>query len=343
MQWLEPYQKHIQDWVKEERQARDLAISLDRLKLTLVFGPAVLLCYLCVIRSSRFGLAVGAMLLAASFGLDQQYSNVETLLQTRSFYGTMTVQHNTYYNNYLLMHGTTTHGMQVRDPEQKEKETEPLTYYHLSGPVGQAFEALNQKLVNQNWAVVGLGSGTMALYGRRGQHLTFYDIDPEVVRIATNPNYFTNLRNCRAEYNIVLGDARLQLARAEDAKYALLAVDAFSSDAIPMHLITREALELYFQKLKPDGVLLVHISNRYLNLAPVLGNLADDLGLDALWCQDSEDSETWKYASEWVALARKPEDLGTLVGKSDWTSVPRNPKVGVWTDDYSNLLSVLSW
>src|SRR5262249_24895268 len=130
--------------------------------------------------------------------------------------------------------------------------------------------------------VIGLGSGILASYVQPGQRITFYDIDPVMIHIATNPAYFTFLRDCRGKYDIILGDGRLKLGEAPRGAYRLFVVDAFSSDAIPVHLLTREAIERYFDKLTPDGVLLVHVSNRYLQLAPVLGNIAHALGLSAV-------------------------------------------------------------
>ena len=139
---------------------------------------------------------------------------------------------------------------------------------------------------------------------------------------------------------MILGDARLKMEEANAGQYQLIIVDAFSSDAIPIHLITREAIELYFSKMMPDGVLAVHISNRYLNLEPVLGNIAQELGYVALREKDDNDDEVGKYTSDWVILARKPADFGSLLQDKRWQPAARKESVGVWTDDFSNLLSV---
>src|SRR5262249_31190199 len=191
--------------------------------------------------------------------------------------------------------------------------------------------------------IIGLGSGTLACYGVPGQKMTFFDIDPAVVEIARNPAFFTNLADCRANWDVVLGDARLQLEKVADASYQLLIVDAFSSDSIPIHLITREAIELYFNKLTPDGVLAIHISNRYLDLEPVLGNFAVDLGLVGLYQYDSDDSPPGKSKSVWAVLAREEKYLGSLATDDRWRHIRANPQVGVWTDDFSNLLQVFLW
>ena len=172
--------------------------------------------------------------------------------------------------------------------------------------------------------MIGLGAGTLASYGEPGQQLTYYEIDPVVRDIATNENYFTFLRDCRASWDIVLGDARLKLQDVDDGKFGILVVDAFSSDAIPIHLLTREALEMYFRKLSADGVLAVHISNRHLDLQPVLGNLARELGLIGLHEDDDEAEKRpvlgiWN--SKWAVLARRREDLGKLAADARWKTI----------------------
>jgi hypothetical protein len=306
----------------------------------LMYGVPALICYCFVSRSLRFGLGV-ASVLGASFLWDSQH-DYRMLHQERSFFGVLKVQ--SWGDSHYLYHGTTLHGRQIFDTDHQH---EPQTYYHPSGPIGQVFAALDDKLHDQDIAIIGLGTGTLTCYGQADQRLTIYDIDPAIVRIATNPEYFTYLTDCKAKSRIILGDARLRLAEAKDASYGMIAVDAFSSDAIPIHLITREAMELYFQKLNDHGVLAVHISNRYLDLEPVLANLAENMGLIALDGSDHDESEKDPYPgkefSEWVMLARRPEDFGSLMKDSRWPAARTSAKVGVWTDDYSNLLSVFSW
>jgi hypothetical protein len=174
--------------------------------------------------------------------------------------------------------------------------------------------------------------------------LTFYEIDPLVERIARNTKLFTYLRDCPGETNVVLGDARLSLANAPDKGYGVIVTDAFSSDAIPVHLMTREAIELYFQKLQSDGVLAMHISNRHLDLEPVLGNVAQDAGLA---CRAQFDGETQgepgKFPSNWVVMARQEDDLANLANKGRWQPCRTYPAWGVWTDDFSNLISTFLW
>ena len=342
-----------------------------------IFGVPILVCYLLVARPVRFGLAVGALLLAANLGKEADYD--KPLYRTRSFFGVLSVGAKDDGEEFdELVHGTTLHGLQYRNPARQREAT---TYYHRTGPIGRTIWALQQAHKLKDFAVVGLGTGTLASYGEKGQSLTYYEIDKAVVKIANNTDYFTYLHDCRergVDLQIVLGDARL-LREAADQSYDLLIIDAFSSDAIPIHLITREALQLYFQKLREDGVLAIHISNRYLDLEPVLGNLAKSLNVWAFSRMDGDIAQyPGKSASHWVVLAKKPEvlegitlvhrapiwgqaleSLGALPGpgfapaslafkglEDDspiWLPARMKPSVGVWDDDFSNLLSVFIW
>ncbi|MCA1738476.1 MAG: fused MFS/spermidine synthase, partial [Actinobacteria bacterium] len=161
---------------------------------------------------------------------------------------------------------------------------------------------------------------------------------------ARNENFFTYLRDCPGEKNVVLGDARLSLADAPDGGYGVIVADAFSSDAIPVHLMTREAIDLYFEKLQSKGVLAIHISNRHLELEPVLGNVAQDAGLV---CRAQFDADTQgkpgKVPSNWVVMARGEGDLGSMADDERWQPCSQDPNSAVWTDDYSNLLSTFQW
>ena len=194
--------------------------------------------------------------------------------------------------------------------------------------------------------VIGLGAGSMAAYAKPGERWTFYDIDPSVLRIAQNTNFFTYLaRSAASETRLVEGDARLRLREATDGSFDLLVLDAFSSDAIPVHLITREAVELYLRKLAPDGMLAFHISNRYLDLEPVLANLAQELRLVALGCDDMSLTEaefaTGREQAHWVVMARDAEALAGSQRRIRWSPLEDNPRVGVWTDDFSSPLRVI--
>jgi hypothetical protein len=310
----------------------------------LAFGAPALLCLSFTRRPLRFGLGVGAVLLAGAL-----YANRggETLYTERSFFGIHRVSRlelsdsGTYH---ALVHGNTLHGMQSQQPARSR---EPLTYYYRSGPLGQAFEALGAAKATQPVAAVGLGAGSVACYAQPGQAWTFYEIDPAVERIARDPRFFTFLRDCAPDAPVVLGDARLTLARAPDGAYGWLILDAYSSDAPPLHLLTREALQLYVAKLAPDGVLALHITNRHLDLEPVLGNLARDAGLAALIGDGrqvgAQEAAQARTGSRWVLMARSPAHLGLLANDARWQPLTTAPDQEVWTDDFSSLLSVFLW
>jgi hypothetical protein len=209
------------------------------------------------------------------------------------------------------------------------------------------FEVLDGKPTGNRVGIIGLGPGTIATYAEAGQHWTFYEINPTVEQIARDTRYFTFLRDCPAKVDVVLGDARLSLKRSPDARYDLLVLDAFNSDSIPIHLLTREALKLYLSRLAADGILAFHISNKYLNLEPVVGNLALDANLACFVREDTEVSEderkAKKVGSVWVALARQVRDLRNLAEDPRWKPLEGQPAARLWTDDYSNIPGVFKW
>jgi spermidine synthase len=283
----------------------------------LAYGLPAVFCYTFVERSFRFGLGVAALLLGSSIN---SLTDDSVIFQTRSFFGVLKVENSVEgpWLYHRLVHGTTMHGKQALDPELQK---EPLTYYHRTGPIGQVMMAYNQD-GKRNLAIIGLGTGTMAAYAREGQSITFYDIDPTVRDISfTTDKYFTYIADARArgaKVDLVLGDARLTMERkqlSEAEKYGIIVVDAFSSDAIPIHLITREALKVYLDKMTEDAILAFHVSNRYLELEPVLANLAEqaDPPLACLQLKDNDESfYPGKASSTWVMLARKEAYLDRL-------------------------------
>lgn len=260
----------------------------------------------------------------------------------RSFFGINRIVYDREANYRSLLHGTTLHGKQSLDRKRKR---EPLTYFYPTGPIGQTFEMLNRGDRLSDVAVLGLGIGTLAAYAQAGQEWTFYEIDPIVVEFATNPNYFTFLKQSDAPFSIILGDGRLNVAKASDRAYDLLVMDAFSSDSIPVHLVTQEAIELYFTKLRDRGILAINISNRFIDLSPVLGAIARQLNLVTLQRVEREISDLeksrGKSPSNWVLLARDRSDFGELVGDANWEAIALKKDAPVWTDNFSNLLSVL--
>jgi spermidine synthase len=222
-----------------------------------------------------------------------------------------------------------------------------VTYYHVNGPVGQIFHSLQQSDSTRNVGAVGLGTGSILCYARPHEHWTFFEIDWHVWRIARTPGLFSFLEDCPVKPRVVLGDARLTIAKEPAAKYSLLVLDAFSSDAIPIHLMTREAFVSYKRVLTEHGLLLIHVSNRRLDLEPVVGALARDAGLSGRIrnhdLANEIQNKTFEYGSDWVLLAKHPEDLGVTLTDSRWRGLEAAPLNKIWTDDYSNLLSVIKW
>jgi SAM-dependent methyltransferase len=272
-----------------------------------------------------------------------------TIHQERDFFGVIKIRTEEDGAYHEMVHGTTFHGKQCMLPGQRDQ---PLTYFHRQGPIGELFAAMDQKHPPMRIAVLGMGTGTLAAYADRDWEMTFYEIDPAVIRLARNPEYFTYIADAEkrgARITEVLGDGRLQLEKAPNQSYDLLFMDAFTSDAVPVHLITKEAVEMYLTKLAPDGVLVINIANRYLDLQPVLGNLGLALGLKVRLCDGQGINGLHIYASRWAVLARHDEDFGVLPllprteTTSEWREVPADDRIGLWTDDYSNLLQVYSW
>lgn len=285
-------------------------------------------------------LALGAGALYAGSALNAT-ADLEILLQRRSFFGVYRVRRIVEY--HVLQHGTTNHGGQSR---QAARALEPLTYYHREGPMGDIFANIATDVPQRNVAIVGLGTGTTACYGREDERWNFYEIDPLVVRIARTPSLFTYLRDCPPEIVITLGDARLSLAREPDNHFDLIVLDAFSSDAIPVHLLTREALAMYLSKLRDGGAIAFHISNRYLDLRPVLLALANDARVPGVMgdlSTDDEDRVRLWYGSRWVVIAKEPATLSGLLALDNWHHLSAVQAGRVWTDDYSDVLGVMNW
>jgi hypothetical protein len=303
----------------------------------LAFGIPCILAFLLSARRLRFVLALAAILLAGRYA---PAGGATTLLAERSFFGVHRVTRDAEGRHHLLLHGRIVHGMQRLDPAQRAI---PLAYYHRGGPLGQVFAALAPG--PGAIGVVGLGAGAIAAYGGRSDHLVFYEIDPVVARIAQDRRFFHHLADSEAEVEIVLGDARLSLQRAADGAYRVLVLDAYSSDSIPIHLMTREALRLYLAKLAPGGWLVFHISNLHLDLRPVLETLAHDAGLAGVVRDDAgltdEELEDGKSASQWLVLARDETALAPLVESGAWERLRARPGRRPWTDDYSSLLEAL--
>ena len=265
-------------------------------------------------------------------------------VRTRSYFGVYLVGNRDGGRSRVLTHGTTIHGVQNLTAG---RELEPTTYYVRKSGVGQAMAALETLYgPGAHAGVIGLGTGTLACYAVPGQNWTFFEIDPEMVDIARSR--FSFLSRCTPDARIVVGDARLTLARQPAGSFHAIAVDAFSSDAVPMHLLTQEALGVYGRALKPDGLLLVHISNRYLDLEPVIAAGATKGGWEAVMLRYSPDAQaTVENAtpSVWIALSRDKRKLDDMIAASQpktmwWAVEPRKGFDG-WTDDFASILPLL--
>jgi spermidine synthase len=286
----------------------------------------------------RFAASIAMILLAGTL-TESPFGQV--VYAARTFFGVNRVRVDEAHGYRFIFHGTTLHGMQSLDPSRSR---EPLSYFHRTGPIGQIFEGVPLASTAPRVAVLGLGVGTLASYRAATQRWTFYEIDPVVEEIARNDVYFSYLRTCGEPCTVVIGDGRVSLARAEPQAYGLIVLDAFSSDAVPMHLMTKEALALYVSKLAPGGVIVFNISNWHLSFQGVLSRMAADAGLAALWQREPPDAGSWqlgKFPSEWFIVARDRRDFGRLNLDSRWTVPHTPPATPLWTDDFSNILSVI--
>lgn len=250
-----------------------------------------------------------------------------SLLTERTFYGSYRVQE--VDGTHRLLHGTTVHGSQFLDPRLAGT---PTTYYASDGPFGDAVAASDAR----DLGVVGLGAGAIAAYDV--DRVTFFEIDPVVADIARDQRWFGYLEDSAADIDVVVGDGRLAAASVPEGSYDLLALDAFSSDSIPVHVLTREGVQVFLDRVRPDGALAVHISNRVFDLRPVLAAHARDLGLRAVMGTGGEGPGAVR--SEWVVLTRSDAVADDLLARDRWQPLPTTPTV-TWTDDYSSVLSVL--
>jgi hypothetical protein len=290
-------------------------------------------------RPVRFALSIGGVILAAGLvtGVGQH-----TLHAERNFFGVIRVVNDPNRGVHSFLHGSTVHGRENVAPERR---CEPLSYYHQDGPLGRIFAEVERSRPQANVGIIGLGIGGTTAYARADQHWTFYEINPAVVSVARTSQYFSYLNDCaKAQVKIVLGDARLQLHSAPDRGYDVLVLDAFSSDAIPVHLMTQQALDLYLSKVAPGGLIVFHISNRNLDLTQVVADLAHSRELSALSMRDmTEPQVNGRDPSHWVVLARNAADYGALANDSFARPLQSSGERNLWTDDFSNIISVFKW
>src|ERR1700730_1440678 len=285
-------------------------------------------------RPVRFALGFGGAMAAILI----YFSTSNVLYRERSFFGIYRVITAGQGGLTVLVHGTTGHGAEWNDPALRR---EPLSYYHRSGPMGQAFALFPPA---GSLGVLGLGAGALACYRKPGQEWTYYEIDHVVEQIARNPKYFHYLEDCGMGMKVVLGDGRLSVNNAADGKYDFLIIDAFSSDAIPVHLLTVEALRIYLKKTADHGLVVFHISNSHFQLWPVVASLVKEVGASARrenYIPSAEERATGAADSEWVIVAKRDQDLAALDADRRWVRFVESERTWTWTDDFSNVLSLI--
>jgi hypothetical protein len=268
---------------------------------------------------------------------------VETV---RSFFGVHKIVVTPNGQYHVLMHGTTIHGAEKfknDDGTPVTGQPEPISYYHKDGGIGQAITAIRErKGAPLRVAVIGLGSGTLVCASESGEDWKFFEIDQSMVDTARDPKYFTYIQVCEPNLQPVIGDARLTFAREPDGVYDLIIVDAYSSDAIPIHLATEEAMEIYKAKLAPQGAVVMHVSNRHLELSSVVVGIADANDMKSwVYSEDSGRDNEYIFSTSVVVSAREEADVGKLASSDQWALTEAEDHQRVWTDDYSNVLGAV--
>ncbi|WP_298258936.1 fused MFS/spermidine synthase [Bradyrhizobium sp.] len=297
-----------------------------------------------VFDTARFKLAVVA---ALALVLVRVYPADDGRVDTvRSFFGVHKIVTTPSGRYHVLMHGSTIHGAQKfanADGTPVVGRPDPITYYHKDGGIGQAIAAVrDRKGAPLRVAAIGVGSGTLTCAAAPGETWKFFEIDQTMVDTARDIRYFTYVRNCQPDFKPVIGDARLTFAREPDGLYDLIIVDAYSSDAIPIHLATQEAMKIYKDKLAPQGVVLMHVSNRHLELASVVVGIADANAMKSwVYDEDSGRDDEYIFATNVVVSARAVADVGKLVSSDKWEETEPSAGQRVWTDDYCNVLGAV--
>ncbi|MCS3451666.1 MULTISPECIES: spermidine synthase [Bradyrhizobium] len=288
-----------------------------------------------------FATVVVALVVLRAYPSDD--GRVETV---RSFFGVHKIVVTPNGQYHVLMHGTTIHGAEKfknDDGTPVAGKPEPISYYHKDGGIGRAITAIRErKGAPLKVAVIGLGSGTLTCASIPGEDWRFFEIDQSMVDTARDPKYFTYIQNCEPNLKPVIGDARLTFAKEPDGVYDLIIVDAYSSDAIPIHLATEEAMAIYKEKLAPQGAVVMHVSNRHLELASVVVGIADANDMKSwVYSEDSGRDNEYIFSTSVVVSAREEEDVGKLASSDVWTETEADEKQRVWTDDYSNVLGAV--
>ncbi len=303
-------------------------------------GAIVIFVSLILLVQNRFVFAITAAVALCAFQPAFWSSNQKLLSLDRNYFGVLKVYEKAGAHQFF--HGTTLHGAQW---QSKEWKLFPVSYYSPNGPASNVFEEMSKRPGKQNIGVIGLGVGSVVCYKKPGRHFDFYEIDEDVVRYAEDPRYFSYLKDC-GNYDVILGDGRMKISEKPDATYDMLFLDAFSSDNIPVHVMTLEAFKIYVTKLKPGGIITMNISNRFFDLRPALAGIAKELGLTFYYKQHlpksvrGEASELY-VQSTFVVMAKNSEDLTPFIEKYEWKPYVKD-NLPIWTDDYANILGSLN-
>jgi hypothetical protein len=320
------------DWFVEHRIYVAGGVAVFAMLLALTLNTA---------RLKLAALATLALALIRIYPADE--GRVET---ARSFFGVHKIVTTPHGQFHVLLHGTTIHGAQKFQNDDGTPVTgrpEPITYYHPEGGIGRAVTAVRErKGAPLRVAAIGLGSGTLTCVAQPGETWKVFEIDPSMVETARDPRYFSYVQQCQPDLKPVMGDARLTFAREPDGIYDVIIVDAYSSDAIPIHLATQEAMAIYKSKLAPQGVVLMHVSNRHLELASVVVGIAAANGMKSwVYNEDSGRDSEYIFATNVVVSAREGADIGNLASSQQWEKTEPTPNQRVWTDDYCNVLGAV--
>lgn len=318
-------------------QWASVEITTDWKTTVSIDAVIVLMAFLLRRRRVRFGLAVAVLIFTYHNLLPQFYGSSQFLSMTRNFFGVKGVKFDLSTNSRRLLHGDTLHGLESLDPDLIGR---PLSYYHETGPVGDIMKLLSER-GDHHIGVVGLGTGSMAAWTAPHRRITFFDIDPQVIDIARR--FFTFLPRCADNCDVQIGDGRLLIESAPDSSFDLLMLDAFNSDSIPAHLVSREAIRMYMKKLKPDGLLMFHVSNRYMDVEGLISAALTDAQLEARVRHDEYQQVPLKARSHYVVAGKNAEALGWLQWDENWVKVQKPEGITPWTDDYSNMLEILRW
>jgi len=326
------YQEQISSWLLDHRVWVASSVGVLAAFITLGFN---------VSRWKTFAAAVVALALIRIYPADEG-----RVVTARSFFGVHKIVITPRGRYHVLMHGTTIHGAQKflnADGSPVTGRPEPISYYHRDGGIGRAITAIRErKGAPLRVAVIGVGSGTLTCAAEPGEDWKFFDIDQTMVDTAKDPKYFTYFQNCAPGVKPVIGDARLTFAREPDGLYDLIIVDAYSSDAIPIHLATQEAMKIYKDKLAPQGAVVMHVSNRHLELESVVVGIADANDLKSwVYNEDSGRDDEYIFSTDVVVSAREEADVGSLASSDKWTETEPTEGQRVWTDDYSNILGAV--